>query len=316
MPDASAPRTDTDERENAVKPAGEKPGPATADSAATPSAQKKPALNIRKRSFESAPPVDEMRAVKETPPRWPPMDESDLPDLRKKPLKLQILEKGVEIAGFGSVMRAWRAEGNTFRNVMKSLGAKTADMLAGRMVSMSFRLFTITWVAGMIGGVSTWGALGLLAAATGAASSIYTYHKEYIGDKLKARKRKDMKVKFFDRGRAKKSLLAFAGGFAGGGFGLWLAKTEIFQNFIGAIKDMFSPATDAVTDTFNKIADAPAKPAADAQFATAAAPRLTSQFSVATNPEARIDAAQPVPATIVRPATYPSQFRAPMLKAA
>lgn len=79
----------------------------------------------------------------------------------RKRLRTRVFETGVGIAGFGGVLRAWRAEGNRLKNVATSLGKKAADMIAGTAVSFTFKLVAITWVAGMIGGGDRNGQRGL-----------------------------------------------------------------------------------------------------------------------------------------------------------
>lgn len=195
---------------------------------------------------------------------------------RRRVRPKKVLETGVNVAGFGNVLQAWRKEGNRFANVSKSLGKKFADMAAGSMVSMSFRLIAITWVAGMIGGVSTFGTLGLLALATGTASAVYNYGKAFAGDKLKLPKGERHTVKFFDRARAKKAGIAFATGFLSGGLGLWLAKTEIVQSAVANLKDFFKPATDVLSDPFNLSA---AKPAQILPAVAAATPAFNTALS-------------------------------------
>ncbi|TNE29144.1 MAG: hypothetical protein EP349_06925 [Alphaproteobacteria bacterium] len=162
---------------------------------------------------------------------------------RKKSLKRRVLETSIDIAGFNGVRRAWtKPDGSRFKNVSKSLGSKAADMLAGRIVSMTFRLIAITWVLGIIGGVTTYGMLALLAVATGVANVAYTFAKDVIGERLKNRKKKKKLSKVFNKARMLKLGGAFAAGFFGGGFGLWLAKTEIFQNAFHFLQDLLGPA--------------------------------------------------------------------------
>ncbi len=180
------------------------------------------------------------------------------PAEKKKPLKIKLFEKGVDVAGFGDILKAWRAEGNRFRNVLKSVGSKAADMIAGRIVSGTFRLIAITWVAGMIGGVSTFGGLALLALATGAASGIYSYGKEYVTDRFMGPKEKRADVKLIDRKRAKSAGISFLSGTATGALGAWLAKTGILQNAFGAVKDWAKSGGGILSETFNQQASAPA----------------------------------------------------------
>ena len=166
---------------------------------------------------------------------------------RRKSLKLRVLETSIDIAGFNGVRRAWtKKDGSRFKNVSKSLGSKAADMLAGRIVSMTFRVIAITWVLGIIGGVTTYGMLALLAVATGAANVVYTFAKDVIGERLKNRKKKQKLSKIFNKARMLKLGGAFAAGFFGGGFGLWLAKTEIFQNAFHYFQDMLGPAGKSI----------------------------------------------------------------------
>lgn len=183
-------------------------------------------------------------------------------------------EKGVDAAGFGGVWKAWEKGGNRFRNVMKSLGTKAADMIAGRLVSMTFKLVAITFVAGLIGGVSTYGTLILLALATGAASGIYSYGKEYLKDRFTGPKEKRQPTKIFDKARAKTAAISFGTGFAGGAFGLWLAKTEMFQSAMEALKNAI-PRKPSIDFNMAAAPAAPAQPAADfAAVATRKAPVL------------------------------------------
>jgi len=164
---------------------------------------------------------------------------------KRKRLRTRALETGAGIAGFGGVLRAWRAEGNRLKNVAASLGKKFADMAAGTMISMSFRLIAVTWVAGIIGGVSSFGMIALLAAATGTASASYNYIKNYAGEKLRGPKEQRRAAKFFDKTRLKKSGISFAAGFASGGIGLWLARTEIVQSALGWLRGVVWPASPA-----------------------------------------------------------------------
>ena len=163
-----------------------------------------------------------------------PEQESAAPP--RKRLRTRVFETGIGIAGFSGVLRAWRAEGNRLKNVATSLGKKAADMAAGTMVSMSFRLIAVTWVAGIIGGVSSLGMVALLAGATGVASATYNYMKNFAGEKLRGPKEQRKAAKFFDKKRLKKSGVAFAAGFASGGLGLWLARSEIVQSALGWLR--------------------------------------------------------------------------------
>jgi hypothetical protein len=183
-------------------------------------------------------------------------------------------EKGVDAAGFGGVWKAWEKGGNRFKNVMKSLGAKAADMIAGRIVSMTFKLVAITFVAGLIGGVSTYGTLLLLSLATGAASGIYSYGKEYLKDRYTGPKEKRELTKFFDKARARSAAISFGSGFAGGAFGLWLAKTEMFQSAMGALKDVFLPGNKKLSVSFNTASAPAAPPALSAEFTASARPAI------------------------------------------
>ena len=197
------------------------------------------------------------------PSETPPVSANKTaPKKPRKRKRTKVFEAGISVAGFSKVLDAWRAEGNRFKNVTASLVKKIADMAAGSIVSMSFRLIAITWVAGIIGGVTTFGTLGLLAAATGTASGVYNYGKGFIGDKLKLPKDQRHTVKFFDRARAKRAAIAFGTGFLSGGLGLWLAKTEIVQGLLSHIHGFFKPATDVIKTPFNLSAAKPSVAAA------------------------------------------------------
>ena len=197
------------------------------------------------------------------PSETPPVSaDKTAPKKPRKRKRTKVFEAGISVAGFSKVLDAWRAEGNRFKNVTASLVKKIADMAAGSIVSMSFRLIAITWVAGIIGGVTTFGTLGLLAAATGTASGVYNYGKGFIGDKLKLPKDQRHTVKFFDRDRAKRAAIAFGTGFLSGGVGLWLAKTEIVQSLLSHIHGFFKPATDVIKTPFNLAAAKPSVTAA------------------------------------------------------
>jgi len=259
------------------QPAGKKPGAAPATNApATPPANDNP-------------PTEKPN---ETPAGASAQENKAAPRRRRvRPKK--VFETGVHVAGFGNVLHAWRKEGNRFANVSKSLGKKFADMAAGSMVSMSFRLIAITWVAGMIGGVTTFGTLGLLALATGTASAVYNYGKAFAGDKLKLPKAERHTVKFFDRARAKRAGIAFATGFLSGGLGLWLAKTEIVQSALSNLKHFFKPATDVLSDPFNLTTHKPAQALPTLAAATTAFDTpLSPRFAEALKP---VQAAVPQP---------------------
>lgn len=230
-----------------------------------------PPAPVPEKTEEAAAPVVEVtapaRVVPETPPAPPPANDNPAPAAeppqKKKPFKLKAFEKGVAVAGFGDILKAWRAEGNRFRNVIKSVGRKAADMIAGRIVSSTFRLIAITWVAGMIGGVSTFGGLALLALATGTASGIYNYGKDYLTERFSGPREKRAEVKFIDRKRAKSAGVSFLTGTATGALGAWLAKTGMLQNAFGAVKDWVKAGGGTLTGSFNQAA-APVQP-----FATA-----------------------------------------------
>ncbi|MDI1228108.1 MAG: hypothetical protein PSY14_10530 [bacterium] len=246
-------------------PAPPAPAPEKKEEAATPVAETAP-----------VPVVVETPAPPTTPPPAPP-PANDNPKPaedakpQRKPLKLKLFEKGVDVAGFGDILKAWRAEGNRFRNVIKSVGRKAADMIAGRIVSGTFRLIAITWVAGMIGGVSTFGGLALLALATGAASGIYNYGKDYLTERFSGPKEKRAEVKLIDRKRAKSAGLSFLAGTATGALGAWLAKTGILQNAFGAVANWVKTGGGALSENFNPAA-APLQPIAAVFNAAAVKP--------------------------------------------
>jgi hypothetical protein len=212
----------------------------------------------------------------------------------RKRLRTRALETGVGIAGFGGVLRAWRAEGNRLKNVAASLGKKMADMAAGTMVSMSFRLIAVTWVAGIIGGVSSLGMVALLAGATGVASATYNYAKNYAGEKLRGPKEQRRAAKVFDKNRLKKSGIAFAAGFASGGVGLWLARSEIVQAALGWLRAVVFPSAPS-TPAASAVRLLPPVPAA-----AAAAPALSPAFSAAQVSQT-FAAGMPVPALRTAP---------------
>ncbi|MFN7113825.1 MAG: hypothetical protein ACK4PK_05640 [Alphaproteobacteria bacterium] len=212
---------------------------------------------------------------------------AETPARPRKRLRTRALETGVGIAGFGNVLRAWRAEGNRLKNVARSLGKKFADMAAGTMVSMSFRLMAVTWVAGIIGGVSSLGMVALLAAATGVASATYNYAKNYAGEKLRGPKEQRRAAKIFDKKRLKKSGIAFAAGFASGGIGLWLARSEIVQAALGWLRGVVFPSAPsapiAAVSILPPVAGAAALPALSPAFAASqAAPAVAATMAPPT----------------------------------
>ena len=222
----------------------------TAKTARPPVAVPKPAPepannNTAAQKAENTP---QKQQKKKQPKKTPRLNLADkTPQARKKNRKLQILEKAVDVAGFQGVRRSWNKEGSRTKNVCKSLGEKFADMVAGRVISMTFRLMAIAWVVGAIGGISTgYGMLALLAVATGTANVLYTFSKDVIGERIRNRKQKKKLKGIFNRSRAKKLGGAFAAGFIGGGFGLWLARTEIFQNAFHAIQGFLGPAGESI----------------------------------------------------------------------
>ncbi|HYD19611.1 MAG TPA: hypothetical protein VEF76_14145 [Patescibacteria group bacterium] len=214
--------------------------------------------------------------VEPSPP--PPANDNPLPQksaepapAKKKPLKLKLFEKGVAVAGFGDILKAWRSPGNRLRNVLKSIGTKAADMVAGRIVSSTFRLVAITWVAGMIGGVSTFGGLALLAVATGAASGIYSYGKDYVQARFLGPKDKRKETKLVDRARAKSAGISFLSGTATGALGAYLAKTGILQNALGAVKNVLTSGGGMLSRAYNGAAESLPKLPVTAQFQSATA---------------------------------------------
>lgn len=217
---------------------------------------------------------------------------------KKRPMKIKIFEKGVDAAGFGDILRAWRSPENRVRNVLKSIGSKAADMVAGRIVSMTFRMIAVTWVAGIIGGVSTFGGLALLALATGAASSLYTYGKEYLHDKLYGPKEKRKDVKLFDKGRLLNAGIAFGTGTLMGALGAWLAKTGILQNLFTKIGDALFGGIEAgkgaVTEAFNMSAAPPEK------AMPLAVPPVSNAFAATIHPAVMPESAVPASAAPAR----------------
>lgn len=212
---------------------------------------------------------------------------------KKKPLKVKLFEKGVDAAGFGDILKAWRSPDNRLRNVLKSVGSKAADMVAGRIVSMTFRLIAVTWVAGIIGGVSTFGGLALLALATGAASGIYSYGKDYLHDRFYGPKEKRKDTKFIDRQRLRSAGISFAAGTFNGALGAWLAKTGILQHLFGWAKDFVTSGGGLLSQKFND--------ASAAVFETALkTPDVGAAFTAAAMPAAVPAPAMPAP-TITAP---------------
>lgn len=216
---------------------------------------------------DPAAPQDVLPAAPPAPQDKPVSPENPQPPRKK--LHIRLFEQGVDAAGYGSVLQALRAPNRRFRAVVKSLGSKLADMAAGRAVSSTFKLIALTWVAGMIGGVSTVGSIALLALAAGASSAIYGYHKDYLTQKLRGPKEKRKEVKYFDRRRLRSAGFSFLGGTASGLFGSWLAKTGLLQNLIGHVKDFITGGTKLVTHTLDAAAET-------VVHAPMGAPRLTA----------------------------------------
>lgn len=201
---------------------------------------------------------------------------------KKKSLKAKVFEKGVDVAGFGDILKAWRSPENRLRNVLKSVGSKAADLIAGRIVSMTFRMIAITWVAGIIGGVSTFGGLALLALATGTASGLYTYSKDYLHDKFYGPKEKRKDVKFFDKTRARSAGIAFLTGSLTGALGAWLAKTGMVQNLFNAFFGAADAGKEAISDVFNSAATKIEEAVAPVTRFTG--PALSDSFGAALHP--------------------------------
>ena len=215
-----------------------------------------------------------------------------------KSLRLRLFETGVDAAGFGNVLKAWRAPQNRFRAVMKSIGSKAADMLAGRAVSSTFKLIALTWVAGMIGGVSTVGSIALLALAAGASSAIYSYHKDFLHAKLRGPKHERKAVKYFDKRRLRSAGFSFLGGTASGLFGSWLAKTGMLQSLLGHVKDFFTGGEKILTNAIgNTISQVPLPPAPEMRQSLTrfGLPKLTDSFAKAAAPAAPV---APIPAPV------------------
>jgi len=236
-------------------------------------------------AVETAPPPPE----KQNPPR--------------KKLHIRLFEQGVDAAGYGNVLRALRAPNRRFHAVMKSLGSKLADMAAGRAVSSTFKLIALTWVAGMIGGVSTVGSVALLALAAGASSAIYGYHKDYLTQKLRGPKEKRKEVKYFDLKRLRSAGFSFLGGTASGLFGSWLAKTGIMQSLIGHVKEFITGGTKLMTNTLDAavetVAHAPLQGPLDTPK-LAALPKLSGLFNGAALPPAA-SATAPLAPSLLKP---------------
>ncbi len=149
--------------------------------------------------------------------------------------------------GFGDIYRAACGPAPKIHNTLKAIGAKAADMTAGRLVSGSVKLIAITFVAGMIGGVTGWGSIALLALATGASSGIYNYGKSYVTDMFAATKEERKNIKFFTKKRALEALKAFGSGTANGAFGAWLAKLPLFQSVMKHLHDSIHQSIQQIT---------------------------------------------------------------------
>lgn len=269
---------------------------------AAPEAQEAPAKKEEKSEAKTAEaPAKKQEAAKEEQAR-PPEEKKDTAEKigateataeevaeadkkeaeKKKSLKAKVFEKGVDVAGFGDILKAWRSPENRLRNVLKSVGSKAADLIAGRIVSMTFRMIAITWVAGIIGGVSTFGGLALLALATGTASALYTYSKDYLHDKLYGPKEKRKDVKFFDKARAKGAGIAFLTGSLTGALGAWLAKTGMVQNLFNAFFGAADAGKEAISDVFNSAATKIEEAVTPAAKFTG--PALSDSFGAALHP--------------------------------
>jgi hypothetical protein len=184
----------------------------------------------------------------------------DIVDAAKRPKhkKHHVSQAVFDKIGFGDIYKAaTRPQQKTVQKIVgisKAVGKKTADMIAGRFVSSSFRLIAITFVAGMIGGVTGWGSICLLALATGAASAIYTYGKEYIGDKLSGPKEERKKVRLFERKRVESAGKAFLTGTFNGAVGVWLASLPMFQSVMKLLHDLIDGGVGQISKPFNEVA--------------------------------------------------------------
>ena len=129
-----------------------------------------------------------------------------------------------------------------YRDLRRLLGKEVvlADNASWLFRVAPYLIFALTWVAGMIGGVSTIGSVALLALAAGASSAVYSYHKDYLHDRFFGPKEKRAEVKYITRARLKSGGMSFLGGTASGVFGAYLAKTGILQHLFARVKDFFS----------------------------------------------------------------------------
>ncbi|TAL40034.1 MAG: hypothetical protein EPN97_01255 [Alphaproteobacteria bacterium] len=285
-----------------TEPAGAAPA-ATAPPPATPVTEPPPPPAAEPPKAQSAPAFNTAAVIVEHP------DKSSLP---RKPESG--FEKFLRLVGMGDLVEAARRShqkshhiaqaifdkigfGDIYKaakqphekkiqkvvGISKAVGKKIADMIAGRFVSGSFRLIAITFVAGMIGGVTGWGSIGLLALATGAASAIYTYGKEYLGDRFTGPKEERKKVKLFERKRVESAGKAFLSGTFNGALGAWLANLPIFQSVMKLLHDTIHQGIGQISKPFNE--------AAAPKF-SGAGPGILSKFSAAAG------RAPPAPAEI------------------
>jgi len=156
------------------------------------------------------------------------------------------MQEVLNIAGFGAVVEAWKHPTHRTTKVLVSLAQKAADMMAGRFVNTTIRLFAISMLTGFFGPGSVLLTMGLTGLATGVGSAIYSYHRNYLQDKLRGPKEERSKARYVTHDRLHAAGMAFVGGFVGGSFGAWLGKTAFFQSIVNGIKGAVGHVVDAL----------------------------------------------------------------------
>ncbi|MBI1214401.1 MAG: hypothetical protein GC185_01120 [Alphaproteobacteria bacterium] len=180
------------------------------------------------------------------------------------------IQELLTIAGFGGVVDAWKHPTHRTTKVIVSLVNKAADMMAGRFVNMTIRLVAISMLTGFFGAGSVLLTMALTGLATGVGSALYTYHRNYLHDKLRGPKEDRKHAKYVTRERLHQAGMAFIGGCAGGAFGAWLGKTDFMQSIVKSIKGFVHHLFGAVQDGVSSGASAvesvivPQQPAAPA----------------------------------------------------
>jgi hypothetical protein len=168
------------------------------------------------------------------------------PGERPKHVGASLLRGFITVLGFGGALKAWQEHPPRKRSkqVWKRIGGALADRITGRIVINFLRIGVVMVLASLLGG-GILAVAAIFALARGTSAALYDYSKNFLLDKISAKKTGE-KAHFLSLSRLGGAGLSFAGNAVGGAVGGaalgWAVQTPL-------ARAAFSPLREALQDS-------------------------------------------------------------------